>query len=65
MPVVGRNYEYIYCLWVAGSFKGKGIGRELLEYAISNARKKGDGMKRHTGEADRAGVRGHFLQNVI
>ena len=23
IPVDGRNYEYIYCLWVAGSFKGK------------------------------------------
>ena len=43
VPVVGRNYEYIYCLWVAGSFKGKGIGRELLEYAIDDARKKGMG----------------------
>lgn len=40
-PVIGRNYEYIYCLWVAGSFKGKGIARELLEYAISDARAKG------------------------
>lgn len=40
-PVVGKNYEYIYCLWVAGSFKSKGIGRELLEYAIDDAKKKG------------------------
>ena len=39
-PVTGNNYMYIYCLWVAGSFKGKGIGGELLEYAISDARKK-------------------------
>ena len=31
---------YIYCLWVAGSFKGKGIGKELLEYAIEDAKKK-------------------------
>jgi hypothetical protein len=23
VPVVGQNYEYIYCLRVAGSFKGK------------------------------------------
>ena len=41
VPIVGKNYEYIYCLWVAGSFKGKGIGRELLEYAIADSRKKG------------------------
>ena len=39
-PVVGKNYIYIYCLWVAGSFKGKGIGKELLEYAIEDAKKK-------------------------
>ncbi|MBR0375402.1 MAG: GNAT family N-acetyltransferase, partial [Firmicutes bacterium] len=39
--VTGQNYEYIYCLWVAGSFKGKGIARELLTYAIDDARKQG------------------------
>ena len=39
-PVLGHNYEYIYCLWVAGSFKGKGIAGELLEYAINDAREK-------------------------
>ena len=33
VPIIGKNYEYIYCLWVAGSFKGKGIEKELLEYA--------------------------------
>ena len=40
VPVVGKNYEYIYCLWVAGSFKEKGIGKELLEYAIKDAKAK-------------------------
>lgn len=40
VPISGKNYEYIYCLWVAGSFKGKGIGKELLEYAIDDAKKK-------------------------
>ncbi len=40
VPIVGKNYEYIYCLWVAGSFKGKGIGKELLEYAIEDAKEK-------------------------
>ena len=30
VPINGKNYEYIYCLWVAGSFKGKGIAKELL-----------------------------------
>ena len=41
VPIVGKNYEYIYCLWVAGSFKGKGIGKELLEYAINDSKGKG------------------------
>ena len=40
VPISGKNYEYIYCLWVAGSFKGKGIGKELLEYAISDSKSK-------------------------
>lgn len=40
-PVVGKNYEYIYCLWVAGSFKGKGIAKELIEYAIDDVKRKG------------------------
>lgn len=41
VPVEGKNYFFIYCLWVAGSFKGKGIGKELLEYCISDAKEKG------------------------
>ena len=40
VPINGKNYEYIYCLWVAGSFKGKGIAKELLEYAIEDAKSK-------------------------
>jgi ribosomal protein S18 acetylase RimI-like enzyme len=39
VPVVGDNYIYIYCLWVSGSFKGKGYGKDLLNYAIENAKK--------------------------
>ena len=41
VPIIGKNYEYIYCLWVAGGFKGKGIAGELLEYAINDSREKG------------------------
>jgi len=41
VPIQGDNYIYIYCLWVAGSFKGKGIAKELLEYAIKDSKEKG------------------------
>lgn len=41
VPVIGENYIYIYCLWVSGSFKGKGYGKELLEYCIADARRQG------------------------
>jgi len=37
-PIVGDNYIYIYCLWVSGSFKNKGYGKELLEYCIKDAK---------------------------
>ena len=40
VPIDGKNYEYIYCLWVAGSFKGKGIAKELLEYAVNDSKEK-------------------------
>lgn len=42
VPICGKNYEYIYCLWVAGSFKNKGIAKELLEYAINDAKSKNE-----------------------
>jgi ribosomal protein S18 acetylase RimI-like enzyme len=40
VPVVGDRYIYIYCLWVSGSFKGKGYGRELLAYCIADAKEQ-------------------------
>ena len=40
-PINGKDFIYIYCLWVAGSFKGKGYAKELLEYAIEDAKKNG------------------------
>ena len=39
-PVIGDNYLYIYCLWVSGSFKKKGYGKELLEYCIEDAKRQ-------------------------
>jgi N-acetylglutamate synthase-like GNAT family acetyltransferase len=41
VPVIGGNYMYIYCLWVSGSFKGKGYANELLSYCIEDAKKQG------------------------
>ncbi len=38
VPIEGNNYNYIYCLWVAGSYKNNGYGKELLEYAIKDAK---------------------------
>ena len=41
VPIVGDNYYYLYCLWVYGSYKGKGYGRALMEYCLADAREKG------------------------
>ena len=41
VPVTGENYLYIYCLWVAGSYKGKGYGKRLMEYCLADATAKG------------------------
>lgn len=41
VPVKGKNFLYIYCLWVSGAFKGKGYAKELLEYCIADAKSQG------------------------
>ena len=41
VPITGENFYYIYCLWVLGSFKGKGYGKALMEYCIAEAKEKG------------------------
>ena len=41
VPVCGENFLYIYCLWVSGSYKGKGYGKSLLEYCINDAKAQG------------------------
>jgi Acetyltransferases len=41
VPIVGENYYYIYCLWTSGEFKGKGYGKALMDYCISDAKEKG------------------------
>jgi len=40
VPIDGDNYIFIYCLWVAGGFKGQGHGRDLLEYCITDAKRQ-------------------------
>ena len=40
VPVIGENYLYIYCLWVSGSYKGQGHGKNLLNYCIEDARRQ-------------------------
>ena len=41
VPIIADNYYYIYCLWVSGSHKGKGYGKLLMEYCLSDAKEKG------------------------
>ncbi|WP_173914759.1 GNAT family N-acetyltransferase [Ruminococcus flavefaciens] len=41
IPVNAENYLLIDCLWVSGSYKGKGYGRELLQSCIDDARSQG------------------------
>ena len=41
VPIEGNGFLYIYCLWVSGKFKGHGYGKQLLEYVINDAKKKG------------------------
>ena len=41
VPVTGENYLYIYCLWAAAPYKGKGYGRALMESCIADAKAKG------------------------
>ena len=41
VPITGNNYYYLYCLWVTGSYKGKGYGKLLMEYCLADAKEKG------------------------
>ena len=40
-PIEAAGYMYIDCLWVSGSFKGKGYSSDLLEACIADSRAKG------------------------
>ncbi len=41
VPVEGKNYLYIYCLWVLGEPRGHGYGRALMQSCIDDAKKRG------------------------
>ncbi len=36
-PVVAPGYLVIHCLWVSGRYKGRGLGRGLLEHCLARA----------------------------
>lgn len=40
-PILADDYMYIDCLWVAGSFKGKGYSTDLLNACIKDSQSKG------------------------
>lgn len=40
-PICGENYIYLYCLWTSGGYRGKGYGKALMEYCLSDAKEKG------------------------
>ncbi len=39
-PILADDYMYIDCLWVAGSFKGKGYSTDLLNACIKDSQSK-------------------------
>ncbi len=41
VPIIGDNYYYLYCLWVSGSYKGKGYGKSLMDYCLADAKENG------------------------
>ncbi|MGN0493778.1 MAG: GNAT family N-acetyltransferase [Acutalibacteraceae bacterium] len=41
VPIRADGYMYINCLWVSGSFKGKGYSTDLLDSCIADSKQKG------------------------
>ena len=37
-PVIAPGYLVIHCLWVSGRYKGRQLGRELLEHCVEDSR---------------------------
>ena len=45
VPIEGKNYLYIYCLWTQGGLRGHGYSKALMESCIADAKKQGrDGV---------------------
>lgn len=40
-PIDAKDYMYIDCLWVSGSFKGHGYSNDLLDLCIKDSKEKG------------------------
>lgn len=40
-PIDAKDYIYIDCLWVSGSFKGHGYSNDLLDACIKDSKSKG------------------------
>lgn len=50
-PIEAKNYLFIQCFWVAGSYKGKGYGKALISHAVDAAKaQKKDGLLVITGK---------------
>ncbi|MFA6666976.1 MAG: N-acetyltransferase [Bacilli bacterium] len=41
IPIIAKGYVVINCLWVSGSFKGKGYASDLLNQCIKDSKEKG------------------------
>jgi GNAT superfamily N-acetyltransferase len=41
VPVNAPNYLLVNCFWVSGKYKGSGYGKELLRFAIEDAKSQG------------------------
>ena len=39
VPISAPNYLLINCFWVSGQYKGKGYAKQLLQFAIDDAKK--------------------------
>ncbi len=52
-PIIAPNFMVIHCLWVSGKFKGHEHGKNLLAFAIEEAKKQGkDGICVLAGKAN-------------